>query len=354
MIEGESVFERMLPRPQIAPCWDSHQTAEAKDLQSTLERTANGDFTALDNKIQDFMKDDHFFRLTEGKFYEVNPGDYKEVRLKIQVKEGTITWYFANVGHDETTQEFRNQVFRSAALGHLTVKGACAKYYRGTNAMHVKRMHTSERESMINHNHYRVDDNHVTPSQFRDHLYGFLEAQKAYGIPDKFLTQDEADQLINAYIKFDESLDAKVDGIKTRRELFHERELQKWTAEDRKELVENKSIEEPCDAQEIIVPLNQGPITVEIANKETRILPKEWFKYRDRLDKAALDKIAKAGSEGQRSDVAHTRQVEGSVLPTLPNAYNRLGELFEKNVNRNYPSVEEKNRSSQSQRNLIS
>lgn len=346
MING--TFEEFFPRTQVAPCWKSTQTSAARDLQETLEQSVDGNFAPLNDKIAQYMQDDHFFRLTEGKFYEVMPGDYKEVKLKVQVKEGTITWYFANVGHDETTQEFRNQIFRTAALGHLLVNGACAKYYRGTNAMHVKRMHTSEKESMMNHNHYRVHDNHVTPAQFKDHLYGFLQAQKAYGIENKFLTKEEADDLIEKYRKFDKSLDDQVErtkgdeqeeDLRTKRELFHQQEQLKWNELDQQELRENKAIEEPCEAQEMIIPLNEKQITVEANGYSERILPKDWVNLLDRLDRKALDIIAKAGSEGQRSDVAHTRQVEGSVLPTLPKAYTRLGELFEQSTNKLYPSL---------------
>jgi hypothetical protein len=341
MING--TYEHYLPRAQISPCWKSIESTEAKQLQEILERTKNGDFKELDNKILEFMEDDHFFRLTEGKFYEVVPGDYKEVRLKIQVKEGTINWYFADIGHDETTQEFRNQVFRTAALGHLLVDGACAKYYRGTNAMHVKRMHTSENEAKINHNHYRVHDNHVTPAQFKAHLEGFLKAQKAYDIENKFLSEAEVVELIAEYQDFDNQLDEKDSNLKTKRELFHEQEQLKWSELDKKELNKNKPIEEPCEAQEMIIPLNEKQISIETkSHRKEKILPRDWVTHLDVLDKSALDIIAKAGSEGQKSHKAHTRQLEGSSLPVLPNAYSRLGELFEQNANTSYPSLDEK------------
>jgi hypothetical protein len=335
-------FEKNLPRASIAPCWHSEKSDAAKELQNLLDTAKNGDYTELNKRINSYMKDDHFFRLTEGKFYEVKPGDYKPVNVKIQVKEGTITWYFANVGHDETTQEFRNQVFRTAALGHLLVPGACAKYYRGTNSMHLKRMHTSEEEAMMNHNHYRVHDDHISVSQFSQHLKGFLEAERAYGIENKFLNEEEAKVLIAEYANFDKGLDAVVgENGATLRELFHEQEQIKWSDLDIKELGDSKSIEEPCEVQEIIVPLNEKQITVETKNKtEEKISPRDWVKLRDKLDKSALDIIAKVSSAGQRSEISQTRQIKDSVLPELPNAYTKLGELFEKEVNKRYPSLQ--------------
>lgn len=333
-----------LPRSQSAPCWKSEHTARASELQNLLDNAQNGDYSALDQKLKDYIKENHFFRLTEGKFYEVTPGDFKDVKVKVQVKEGTITWYFSDIGHDETTQEFRNLIFRSAALGHVLVPDACVKYYRGTNAMHVRRMHTSEEESKINHNHYRVHDDHVTVDQFRQHLMGFVQAEKAYGIDGKFLSEDEANAIIEKYKKYDERMDEKHPNYpdKTRREVYHEQELAKWTNTDIEEYLENKKVEEPCAAEEIIISLNQ-PITVESkTEKELTIIPKDWPKYLDKFDKNALNLIAKAGSAGLKSEIAQTRQIEGSVLQARKNAYTRIGELFEQHHVRNYPPLEQR------------
>ncbi len=306
-------------------------------MQSLLER--GGDYTELDNKIIEFMRNNHFFRLTEGKFYEVLPGKSRDINIKVQIKEGTITWYFANCGHDETTQEFRNQVFRSAALGHLLVPGACSKYYRGTNAMHVRRMHTSEEESKINHNHYRVHDNYVTPSQFDAHLRGFLKAQEAYGFTNKFLNEEEVTRLVKEYAEFSEQLDQKVDGgLKSLREVYHEQELTKWTQKDIAELESGFSVEEPCEAQEVIIPLNERKINILNESQKLSILPKEWVKYN--LGEEALNVIAREGSAGLKSEIPQTRQIKGSSLPKRKNVYSRIGELFDKKANPAYPAVE--------------
>lgn len=340
-IQGD--FTRMLVREQNAPCWESRgaeYSEAARDLQELLDNSVGGNYDSVRTKLASYLEENKFFRLTEGKFYEVTPGDIKKIQIKIQVKEGTITWYFAGCKHDETTQEYRNLIFRTAALGHVLVPGACAKYYRGTNAMHVRRMHTSEDESKINHNHYRVHDDHVTVHQFRAHLEGFLTAQEAYGIKDKFLNQDEVEQLITDYATFDAHMDEPYQGDQTLREAYHEQELAKWKPEDITELETNREIEGVCEFEEVTIPINQRQVTVEESNGHNLTLKfSEWTQYADRLDRDALDTIAKAGSEGMKSIIAQTRQIEGSSLPTLTHAFERIGELFDKKENPDYPSL---------------
>lgn len=341
-VKINGTFESFLPRDQVAPCWMPIKTHEAVDLQNTLNHCVDPNFNEVEEKLKSYQKENHFFCLSEGQFYEVNPGNFKPVQIKIQVKEGTITWYITNAQLNETTQEFRNQVFRTAALGHLLVKRACNKYYRGTNSMHIKRMHTSETESSLNHNHYRVENDHVTPAQFQEHLYGFLEAQKAYGFADNFLTQREADDLIKQYENFDAQQNIKDDGVKTRRETFHEREQLKWTDLDIQELNANKAIEEPCKAQRMNVPLNGKKITVTTTTSTLTIWPSDWINHQDVLDSSALDIISQAGSEGQKSDLAQTRQIQHSKLPTQLKAFHKFGELFPKDANNKYPTLPKK------------
>lgn len=342
-IESSLVFERNLKKSQLAPIWKKDSKSPvARDLQRTLDTIPDGGrFDELDAKINQYIKQNHFVTLTEGKFYEVTPAGYKPTTPKIQVKEGTITWYFSGVGHDESTQEFRDQIFRTAALGHLLVDGACSKYYRGTNAMHVKRMHTSENESASNHNHYRVEDNFVTASQFAEHLQGFLKAQEAYKIPEKFLDKEEAEELISEYQEYEKHMNEPLpvdeggDGLMTRREHFHRKEKAKWFPEDFQELQNNKHIEAPCEAQQVIIPLNERVIDI---GENRKMLPKFWVNHPE-LSSDVLDIISRVGSEGQMSNVAHTRQLPNSRFKTRRKAYTRLGELFEKNANRNYPGI---------------
>lgn len=352
-------FERNLENSMLAPCWkpvaeNNAQSLRARELQKLLDGAdpsktiQEGKFTELDNKIKSYANENHFFILTEGRFTEVVPGDPKEVTLKIQVKEGTITWYFAKVGHDETTQEFRNQVFRTAALGHYLVSDACAKYYRGTNAMHVIRMHTSENESFTNHNHYRIKNEFVTPSQFEEHLNAFIQAEEAYGIKDKFLDNKEASKLSKEYSEFCDYLNKQPDpnSQKTNREIYRELEQQKWTEMDILELQSPDAQEEnPCEAVTIEIPLNFEAVTL-VGKDDVKLtfLPKEWPKFKDVLGKDALDILAKQGSSGMKSDIAHTRQIEDSKFPKLKNAYTRLGELFEKEQYKGYPKIPESKR----------
>lgn len=225
--------------------------------------------------------------------------DTIQVPIKFQVKGGTITWYFISP-LDATRQEFRDELYQSAALGHLKVDGHCEKYWRGTNSLHVKKMHTKLEEAETNHNHYRLEnDRDYSPITVTQHLFGLVEAQQEMGLfedktkIEKFLSLEEALEISHQYNLFWTEMNhvgaahvAKV-GAKTlhlpaRKESLMSRYKQlpehTFTPEDIAEWEANRDKEEPCRAISPLSPLQE------------------------RLQGV------KAGMRGIGSELAHTRQ----------------------------------------------
>ncbi len=215
-----------------------------------------------------------------------------------------MTWYIV-APMDETHQSFRDEVYQSAAIGHLKVDNHCERYWRGTNSFHVKKMHTSENESQFNHNHYRVrDDRDITPIDVEQHLMGFVEAQRTLGLVDgpteKFLTTEEASQIVTDFKIYHTVVNHEgpaipsqtIDGIEFS---LPERDIsiltayknspdQVFTEEDIKEWEENRHKEEPCVGIRPDMPLVELLIAVQ------------------------------DGMRGLGSELAQTRQVAGSKL----------------------------------------
>lgn len=142
----------------------------------------------------------HDFRLTDGKIYEItDEGEAIDARINLMVKGSSITWSF-QTPKDETHQSFRDEIFKTAAIAHQCVEHGCETYYRGSNAYHIKKMHTHEFEANFNHNHYRlVNDMPVTPSDLEEHLRAFYSQE----LGKKYLSgPQEVDEILNVYKVF--------------------------------------------------------------------------------------------------------------------------------------------------------
>ncbi len=313
------VFEMRLPTIQIANVWRSEGPKTSKyaaQLQALYDQGREKEYEALEERFE--KTENVKVRLTKGEVFQIFPSENTgAVPIKFQVKEGTITWYFEtdSVGMDETHQDFRDQLYQSAALGHLTVPEHCDKYWRGTNSLHVKKMHTKEAESTSNHNHYRLeDDKDYNPRTVYQHLMGLVRAQDEMGLYDgdslargdlqtqqKFLTHAEAIELSHQYNVFY----AKQHYVGPARSILVGKELvpvpetevslasqykakskAAYTREDILEWEQNKKEEQPCKEVVPGLPLKQ------------------------RLE------AVKIGMRGIGSKYAQTRQMEGSKLKT--------------------------------------
>ncbi len=304
-------FNAILSTTQTTKAWssfDENRSSKAKTLQTLFDRQLTEQYSQEKSQME---ASGAKFRLTKGKVYEIkDENETVDTRVMFQVKGGTMTWYFT-APHDVTHQEFRDEVFQSAGLGHMTVPGHCEKYWRGTNSLHVKKMHTSEKESGMNHNHYRMDDRNADPQAVLLHLTGFVEAQNELaknGLidkPNKFLDKAEAQHIAQKFERFwydaNHSGPAKTIELSTgevlnlpRREkskaaIYAEHPSQKFTPEDEKEWAENKAKEAPC----------------------TSISNWNAMSFEERL--VATEQAMR----GMGSEFAQTRQIEGSAFATV-------------------------------------
>lgn len=145
-------------------------TEAAKALQALIDE---GDETAYEEKLHEYEQRNllTFYRDEEsGKVYQmVDDMEQGDCIIRFQVKNQVINWYFVSP-KDQTTQEFRDRLYESAAIAHQHVDNGCETYYRGTNHYHIRAMHTAEKEADYNHNHYRTRKGSITPREVYQHL----------------------------------------------------------------------------------------------------------------------------------------------------------------------------------------
>ncbi len=188
-------FSYSLIKLQQTKLWTFKITDEARELQALLD---NGDRQGYVRKLAELSNTGkHQFSRTKGVVYEIfDEGETITLPIKFQVKNAVITWSFI-APMDKTHQDFRDQVFNTAAKAHASVHNSCETYYRGTNHYHLKAMHSYAEESEFNHNHYRTaDDGPITPVEVYEHLYAF------YAQPEgkQFISSpEERDDIILKY-----------------------------------------------------------------------------------------------------------------------------------------------------------
>ncbi|MBI2786021.1 MAG: hypothetical protein HYX60_06840 [Legionella longbeachae] len=144
-------FNITLLKTQKTEQWTFKITELAEKLQELL---INGDRKAYGEKLFELSKQGHQFTRTQGIVYELfDEGETIEVPIKFQVKNSVITWAFI-APMNRTHQSFRDLVFNTAAKAHTCVQNSCETYYRGTDHLHLKVMHSYVEEANFNHNHY--------------------------------------------------------------------------------------------------------------------------------------------------------------------------------------------------------
>lgn len=275
-----SFFEVQLSRVQIAKVWRSEgieTSQKAAKLQALFDQGMSHQYEAQKAFFEKQENGGAKFRLTAGKVFELFESEKAvEVPIRFQVKGGTMTWYFI-APKDETHQSWRDELYMAAGLGHLKVDNHCEKYWRGTNSLHLKKMHTRESEDELNHNHYRLEnDIDATTMHVAQHLFGFVEAQKeidearkleglglsAEGpLTDKFLDAKEAQEISRLFniwwVKANHvgqakemDIEEKHISLPAREEsliaLYKKSDKQRFTPEDEMEWKKHKHQEEPC------------------------------------------------------------------------------------------------------------
>ena len=309
MSSNLAVFETVLPRHQITKIWDSHGPEEsplAKKLQDLFDQGLNEQY---DLELKSMKETGAKFRLTDGKVFQIiDSNNTLSVKIKFQVKGGTLTWYIL-APKDQTHQSFRDEVYAAAGLAHHEVTDHCEKYWRGTNSLHVKLMHTKEEEAGFNHNHYRMKDCDADPQAVYEHLLGFVKAQKELDLIDaegkeKFLTKEEALQIYKSFEKFwivshhagpektiklyDEFIHLPAKDVSDV-DAYKKSPEQVFTLEDVEEWETNKHKQDPCTTDY-----------------------EDWDKFTISQRLALIS----AGMRGLGAELAQTRQVAGSAYAT--------------------------------------
>ena len=186
---SDKPFFRKLSIKHIQPMVSSYTAQElrahpnadfsqwADDIQELQTYASAGERVAYAEKYEQLKAAGVTCRSTKGTVYFTKQEDKTvEIEIAVQVKGHSLTWYFWAPGAmDQYPQKFRDELYNQAAVCHKKVDAGCDLYYRGSNAVHIKLMHTHESESSHNHNHYRLKDNKsYTPHEFRQHMEGFV------------------------------------------------------------------------------------------------------------------------------------------------------------------------------------
>lgn len=346
------VFETELPRVPQARLWKLEKSRDAVDLQRLFDKaTENKEDPILcknyidkyQEKLEKLQSEgNRNFTLTKGKVFElVDDPEQKtmNVPIKIQVKEGVLTWYFC-APMDQTKQSFRDEIFLSAGLAQVGVDDSCFRYLRGTNSLHVKKMHTDESESLFNHNHYVLEKGYdYTPERFKQHLDGFVKAERELfsagflegETPEKFLTQEEADAIVKAYTQHWEKINQRADEPD---ETEAQKHAKKSLLEEKKELGQKRLTREDKHewvkySQLVHSVISSGfekvgEEVVPVADKnkrresETYIRKNDHFTINPDWELPKRIEAVKDAMRGGFSNRAQVRQMTNSPLPALP------------------------------------
>ncbi|KTD75567.1 hypothetical protein [Legionella waltersii] len=204
-------FEIELATKHETDKWSLEQTKEALELQDLLDKD---DRKGYGERLIELSKESngaHEFTRIDGKIYEfLNKNEKIEVFIKFQVKKSVITWSFL-APKDVTFQSFRDRVFNTAAMAHSCVDNSCETYYRGTDHLHIREMHSCEEEARYNHNHYRTaDGGPVTPIEVYQHLVAFCAQQEGR----QFITSiEERDDIILKYALYWAEFNADINYV---------------------------------------------------------------------------------------------------------------------------------------------
>jgi hypothetical protein len=193
-IDFTKPFIAFLKLQHLVPLVESDATTPAAcALQKLVDLEDRKGYESLCKQYEDIGLN---FRLTDGVVYQVEDvGNQLGIQIAVQVKGQSITWYFWGNGvKDQYPQAFRDILFKAASDCHQEVENGCDLYYRGSNALHVKTMHTKEDEANMNHNHYRCKQD-VTPNDFKQHLQAFLTHESH----DFFFLHGETKDICDAY-----------------------------------------------------------------------------------------------------------------------------------------------------------
>lgn len=273
----------------------------------------------------------HKFRLTEMVLYETFPTDRTiEVKVAVQVKGYVINWYFWSPGNqDQYSQDFRDVLYNSAAEAHKKTSRGCNLYYRGSNGYHYATMHVKEIEGDHNHNHYRMKDNQpVCPVDFREHMMGMKNTQ---AFTDGFFKPDEIEELCDDFDRHYLMWTYKgQEGTDLSQEELYRASNQLVEAD----IIEFRMFgeqQEPCrlDVAELKLDFNRARKIIEerftpsvqlgtpIDSEAVKAMELEITRLNEEFE-ALITFRKNGGSRAIGAEYRMTRQLPGSLLPTIP------------------------------------
>ncbi len=303
----------MLPK---VTSYDADRSAKARVLQTFIDA---GDNNGYRKQLANYQEEGASFRLTDMKVYETkNEGEKIEVRLALQVKAQSITWYFwAKDGKDQYSQEFRDKLYNAAAECHAKVKNGCDMYFRGSNAFHIKTMHHLESEADHNHNHYRVKgERTVSPEDLKEHLQAF----KQHEVHDLFFAADEIDKVCSQYAEFYQRWTTKNGEKSSLEEQYMTDSTQVLNQADVIEFKLFGEHQEPCriNVAELKADLEAARKAIEESLKtgDSTTLRAQIEKMEAEF-KAIMEFRKASGSRAVHPELTMTRQLEGSKIPTI-------------------------------------
>ncbi|OGT47447.1 MAG: hypothetical protein A3E83_01750 [Gammaproteobacteria bacterium RIFCSPHIGHO2_12_FULL_41_20] len=297
--------------------YDASVSDAARELQMLIDA---GDRNQYRKRLVELRQQGKTFRLTDMKVYEIrDEGETIDVRIALQVKGYSITWYFwAPGGRDQYPQEARDEFYRAAAECHTQVKNSCDLYYRGSNAFHIKNMHHLETEDGHNHNHYRMKDNQpVTPQDLTEHLQAF----KRHEICEKFFEEGEIEELCGKFRAFYVNWTYKEGDALSEKEEYFSQPSQQWNQADALEFELFGQQQEPCrinvDELRLDFEVARREIEEAIAKGAIDTTLDERVKRMEQEFRELVAYRQVGGSRGLGSERAMTRQVAGSHMPTI-------------------------------------
>ncbi|MCW8398859.1 hypothetical protein OQJ26_08655 [Legionella sp. PATHC038] len=299
--------------PKVTSYTDTEQT---KELQLLV---ASGNKAQYRKREKDFNEEGFKFRLTKGIVYEIrDEGEKIEVKVAVQVKAFTLTWYFWTTdGLDQFPQEFRDKLFNAASkVQREEVEGGCDLYLRGSDELHGKLMHHLKAEFWQNHNHYRLKDNKsYTPIEFNQHLFGLASTE----IYQEFFEEGEVEAICEQFAQFYKKWMAKEGSGPSLEEEYFNDPAQKLDLEDVIELELFAHQQEPCR-----INLSELKVDYEKARKEIERIVREGLTT-EKLG-VLLEKV-----DHEYNELVEFRKIGGSrgLTPEIPDSSKIKGSRYQ-------------------------
>lgn len=328
------------------------KTAASQELETLIDSDNKAGYREALAKYKGDNK--KFLFAEDGSVREI-VGIEKEVDMQVavQVKGHSITWYFFTdfENQDRYPQTFRDVLYDSAAIAHQKVTRGCDLYYRGSNAFHVKTMHTKEQEAHWNHNHYRMSDNQpVRAVDFEQHMLGFKGTKAETGLAGsetptgygKFFTDGEIEEIIEDFKQWELGWTYQPDGSGSS---FEEQYMalpeNKLNRSDVIEFFLFGAHQEPCriSASELTQDYEAArkAISAQVVREEVdnpTAEQQQAMKLEQAAIEAKLREVDKeyqdvlafrkiGGSRGLASELAWVRQLPNSDMKTFANVWDK-------------------------------